>query len=55
MKVVNYFKSKRQLDKFELKFRMLSFIFFEIKFDISKRCGKLVLFNVGIATENCDC
>ena len=55
MRIINNFNSKRQLDKFELKFRMLSFVFFEIKFDVSRRCFKFVLFNMGIGTDNCDC
>ena len=54
MKIVNNFTSNaRQWDKFRLELRLLVFTFIELKFDISKRCGKLVLLNVGIATENC--
>jgi hypothetical protein len=42
-------------DKFKLEFRMLGFTFIELKIDISRRCFKFVLLNVGIATNNCDC
>ena len=56
MKIVNYFTANaRQLDKFKLELRLLGFTFIELKFDISRRCAKLVLLNVGIATNNCDC
>ena len=52
MKLVNYFTSNaRQLDKFKLEFRMLGFTFIELKFDISRKCFKFVLLNVGIATK----
>ena len=54
MRIVNNFTSNaRQWDKFKLEFRLLGFTFFELSFDISRRCFKLVLLNVGIATENC--
>ena len=56
MKLVNYFTSNaRQLDKFKIEFRMLGFTFIELKFDISRKCFKFVLLNVGIATKNCAC
>ena len=56
MKLVNYFTSNaRQLDKFKLEFRMLGFTFIELKFDISRRCFKLVLLNIGFGTDNCKC
>jgi len=56
MRIVNNFTSNaRQWDKFRLEFRLLGFTFIELRFDISRRCGKLVLLNVGIATDNCDC
>jgi hypothetical protein len=56
MKIVNYFTtSARQLDKFKLEFRLLGFTIIELKFDISNRCFKFVLLNMGIATKNCVC
>ena len=56
MKLVNYFTANaRQLDKFKLEFRLLGFTLLELKFDISNRCFKFVLLNVGIATNNCSC
>ena len=56
MKLVNYFTANaRQWDKFKLEFRLLGFTFIELKIDISRKCFKFVLLNVGIATNNCSC
>lgn len=55
MRLINYFTSNaRQLDKFKLEFRLLGFTFVELKFDVSNRCFKFVLLNVGVG-YNCDC
>ena len=56
MRMINYFSaSARQADKFKIEFRILAITLFELKFDISRRCFKLVLFNLGFGTTNCDC
>ena len=56
MKIVNYFTANaRQWDKFKLALRLLGFTFIELKFDVSNRCFKFVLLNVGVATKNCAC
>ena len=56
MKFVNYFSANaRQTDKFKLEARALGITLFELKFDISRRCFKFVLFNFGFETNNCKC
>ena len=56
MKMINYFSANaRQTDKFKLEARALGITLFELKFDISRRCFKLVLLNFGISTDNCKC
>ena len=56
MKMINYFSANaRQTDKFKLEARALGITLFELKFDISRRCFKLVLFNLGFGTQNCEC
>ena len=56
MRMINYFSaSARQADKFKIEFRILAITLFELKFDISRRCFKLVILNLGFGTMNCDC
>ena len=56
MRLINHFGSNlRQKDKFKAELRILGITLFELKFDISRRCFKLVLFNLGFGTTNCDC
>ena len=56
MRMINYFGSNlRQKDKFKVEFRFVGITLFELKFDISRRCFKLVLLNIGISTDNCKC
>ena len=56
MRMINYFGSNlRQKDKFKVEFRFVGMTLFELKFDISRRCFKLVLLNIGISTDNCKC
>ena len=56
MRMINYFSANaRQTDKFKLEARFLGITLFELKFDISRRCFKLVLFNIGFGTQNCEC
>jgi hypothetical protein len=56
MRLINHFGSNlRQKDKFRLEARILGITLFELKFDISRRCFKLVILNVGFGTENCMC
>ena len=55
MRLINHFGSNlRQKDKFKAELRILGITLFELKFDISKRCFKFVLFNVGVG-YNCNC
>ena len=56
MRIINYFGSNlRQKDKFKLEARILGVTLFELKFDISRRCFKLVILNLGFGTMNCEC
>ena len=56
MRMINYFGSNlRQKDKFKVELRFVGITLFELKFDISRRCFKLVLLNIGISTDNCKC
>ena len=56
MRMINYFGSNlRQKDKFKVELRVIGITLFELKFDISRRCFKLVLLNFGISTDNCKC
>ena len=56
MKMINYFTTNaRQTDKFKLEARLLGITLFELKFDISRRCFKLVVLNLGFGTMNCEC
>ena len=55
MKIVNYFTANaRQWDKFKLELRLLGFTFIELKLDISRKCFKFVLLNVGFNCNNCE-
>ena len=55
MNLINYFSSNaRQWDKIKIEFRLLGITVFELKSDISKRCFRIVLFNIGIG-HNCQC
>ena len=56
MRIINYFGSNlRQADKFKIELRLIGLTLIELKFDISRRCFKLVLFNLGFGTQNCEC
>ena len=56
MKLVNYFTANaRQWDKFTLEARVFGVTLLEIKFDISKKCFKFVVLNLGFTTETCKC
>ena len=56
MRIINYFGSNlRQKDKFKIECRFLGITLFELKFDISRRCFKLVVLNFGFGTMNCEC
>jgi len=56
MRLINYFGSTmRQMDKFRIELRLLALTLFELKFDISRRCFKLVILNIGFETDNCKC
>ena len=56
MRIINYFGSNlRQADKFRIECRFLGITLFELKFDISRRCFKLVVLNLGFGTMNCEC
>ena len=55
MKFVNYFTSNaRQWDRVALECRIGGFTLLELKFDISKKCFKFVVFNIG-CNRNCQC
>ena len=56
MRMINYFGSNlRQADKFKIELRLIGLTLIELKFDISRRCFKFVLFNFGFETNNCKC
>ena len=54
MKFVNYFSSNaRQWDKIGLEWRIGGLTVWEFKLDVSKRCVKWVVFNLGFRTSKC--
>ena len=56
MRLKNYFGSNlRQADKFKAELRILGLTILELKFDISRKCFKFVIFNIGFETNNCKC
>lgn len=56
MRMINYFGSNlRQKDKFKLELRLIGITLFELKFDISRRCFKFVICNIGFESNNCKC
>jgi hypothetical protein len=56
MRMINHFGSNlRQKDKFKLELRLIGITLFELKFDISRRCFKFVICNIGFGTDNCNC
>jgi len=52
-KLKAHYKNKK--DKFKIECRFLGITLFELKFDISRRCFKLVVLNFGFGTMNCEC
>tara|TARA_A100001201_G_scaffold79900_1_gene71354 strand:- start:727 stop:909 length:183 start_codon:yes stop_codon:yes gene_type:complete len=60
MKFVNYFSSNaRQWDKLAIEWRIGGITLLEIKGDISKKCLKIVVLNLGLRTSStcpkCNC